>query len=179
MRGEVHGLGLLALLVAAASFAGSQVYSRLQIDDFPGPVLAAAGMTGALVLLLPFAVVTAPPRLPHGDTVGALLALALVSTALAQLLFYRMVKLYGIGSTTVGGYLVPVAGLVFGTVFLSEDLTVRMVLGLLLTLLAVAIGSGLLPSRQGRFVSGISMLIGVPSDRKKSAPWRRNSSKSQ
>jgi len=150
---KVNSLGLLALLVAAASFAGSQVYSRVKLDAFPGPVLAAAGMTGALLLLVPFALASLPSHAPSLKAVSALIALALVSTAAAQLLFYRMIRLYGIGSTTLGGYLVPVAGLCFGSLFLAEPFTVRKVVGLVVTLLAVALGSGAFRPRRAQRVA--------------------------
>ena len=61
-----------------------------------------------------------------------------------QLIFYKMINLYGVARTTVGGYLTPAAALLLGAVILGEPVTQGKVLGLVLILVGVAIGSGLL-----------------------------------
>ncbi len=142
-RGRATLLGITALLVAALSFAGSQVYSQLRIEDVSGRALAAVGMSVAAVLLLPFAIAQPPRALPEAEVVGSIIALALVSTVGAQLVFYRMIASYGVTRTTVGGYLVPVVALVLGALFLDETLTGAKLLGLVLILAGVALGSGL------------------------------------
>jgi drug/metabolite transporter (DMT)-like permease len=75
-------------------------------------------------------------------------ALALVSTVGVQLIFYRMILMYGVARTTVGGYLVPAAALLLGAAILGEPVTAGKVLGLILILVGVAIGSGVV--RRGR-----------------------------
>ena len=61
----------------------------------PGPVLATGAMLAAAVSLLPFALVQVPSRAPDGDAILSLLALALVGTVMAQLVLYRMLRLFG------------------------------------------------------------------------------------
>ena len=135
--------GIGVLLLAAILFAGSQVYSQLKIGANSGPALAATGMSSAAVMLLPFALLQLPTGLPSWSVIASVVALALVSTVAFQLIFYGMISRYGVARTTVGGYLVPAAALLFGAAILGEPITEGKALGLILILLGVAIGAGI------------------------------------
>jgi drug/metabolite transporter (DMT)-like permease len=105
-------------------------------------VLATGTMLAAGVLLLPFAVVQRPEAAPGWQALGALAGIAVLGTASAQLVFYRMVPLYGARRISLVAYLMPGIAIMFGAVFLSEPVTAAMVVGLGLILLGVALGSG-------------------------------------
>jgi drug/metabolite transporter (DMT)-like permease len=139
--------GTAAVVLAAFAFALSQVYSQLKIAQVPGPALAGAALSIAAVLLLPFAVVERPTQFPSWNVVGSVVALAVLATATGQLLFYRMLRLYGVSRTTLVAYLIPVAGVLIGVAVLGETVTGAKVLGLLLILWAVGLASGSLRLR--------------------------------
>ena len=105
-------------------------------------MLAAGAISTAAVLLVPFAVAARPADAPGTKTVACVVALAIVGTAAAQLLFYRLIALHGVSRTTLVSYFVPVAGLLFGAAILGEPVTLAKVLGLVLILGGVALGSG-------------------------------------
>ena len=140
--------GTAAVVAASLSFALSQVYSRTKIELIRGPVLAAGAMSTAALLLLPFALVQPPTDVPSWKVIGSVVALAVLGTAAAQLLFYRMIGLHGVSRTTLVSYLIPVAGLLFGATILGEPLTVAKLLGLALILAGVALGAGVVRRRR-------------------------------
>jgi hypothetical protein len=78
---------------------------------------------------------------------AALLALAVLGTALAQIILFRILGLYGARRLSLVTYLMPGFALVYGTVLLDESLTVAAIGGLVLILAGVALGSGAVGAR--------------------------------
>jgi drug/metabolite transporter (DMT)-like permease len=60
---------------------------------------------------------------------GATLALGLVNTFGAYLIFYPLVAVLGAARTSMVTYIVPVVGLVLGTIFLGEQVDLRLTIG--------------------------------------------------
>jgi drug/metabolite transporter (DMT)-like permease len=103
-----------------------------------------AGIAQATVLLpsVPFVLAQLPSQAPGGKAIGSLLALAVVGTALAQLVLFRLLGTAGARRTSLVTYLMPVFALAYGAVLLGEPVTTSAVLGLVLILGGVALGSG-------------------------------------
>jgi drug/metabolite transporter (DMT)-like permease len=97
---------------------------------------------GAAIVLAPLAVLQAPHELPGWKAIASILALGIGGTALAQLVLFRMFRLYGASRTTLVTYLMPPTALLYGAVLLGEPLTVASVGGLAVILAGVALGSG-------------------------------------
>jgi len=151
-QGGWHGtVGIAAIVVASVSYAASNLYAGRKMG-VGGPVLAAVSMTGAFVLLLPFALATMPAHLPGWKSTGSAVALGLLGTAFAQILSYRMIRLYGSSRSVLVAYMLPAFALFYGTLFLHESLTVQKLAGLALICAGVALGSGALriASRRAR-----------------------------
>ena len=139
--------GTLAVVLSSFAYASGNVLGYRSVTGTPGPVLATGAMLAASAYLLPLALVQLPDEAPDGDAVLSLLALALLGTALAQLVFYRLLRLYGSRSTSLVTYLMPGFAVVYGTLLLDEPLTVGALGGLALILTGVALGSGALRGR--------------------------------
>ena len=71
-------------------------------------------------------------------------ALTILGTAIAQLVFFHMLPLYGNRRISFVAYIMPVFAIGYGALFLSEPVTAGMLVGLGLILVGVALGSGLL-----------------------------------
>jgi drug/metabolite transporter (DMT)-like permease len=142
--------GTLAVVLSSLAYASGTVVGQRSVTSTAGPVLATGAMLAATVYLLPLALVQLPDETPDGDALLSLLALALLGTALAQLVFYRLLRLYGGRRASLVNYLVPGFALVYGTVLLDEPLTVAALGGLVLILTGVALGSGTLRARAAR-----------------------------
>ena len=135
--------GTGAVVLASVSYAVSNLYAgrRMRVG---GPVLAAGSMVVALVILAPFAAVSLPSHAPGWKSVGSGVALGLLGTALAQILSYRMIRIWGSSRSVLVAYMLPAFALLYGAIFLSEPLTWQKVLGLLMILAGVALGAGAL-----------------------------------
>jgi drug/metabolite transporter (DMT)-like permease len=151
--GSLAVLGTLAVVAAAFSYSIGQLYAQHSIAGTRGPVLATASMLGGALVLLPLALFQLPTQMPGWKSLGSLLALAVVGTAVAQIFLFRMIRLHGPSRSALVTYLLPLTALVYGAVFLSESLTAAKVGGMALILAGVALGSGLVRgSRRGAAV---------------------------
>jgi drug/metabolite transporter (DMT)-like permease len=139
--GWAGAAGTGAIILASVAYAAANLYAgrRMAVG---GPVLAAGSMTWALVLLLPFALVSLPAQTPGWKSIGSGVALGLGGTAVAQILSYRMIRLYGSSRSVLVAYMLPAFALAYGAIFLSEPLSWQKLVGLALILGGVGLGAG-------------------------------------
>ena len=145
--GEGGGLlelgGYLALLGASASYAVGALSARLAFAGQPPLVPALAQNIGGLLLVAPFAVLLAwPSAIPSPLAVGAVLALGLVGTAFAYIIYYHLLGKVGATRTLSVTYLLPLTALVYSALLLKEPLPLSMLAGLALILAGVALTTG-------------------------------------
>ena len=168
-RGE-ELVGAAAVLAATLGYACGPliVKRRLAGADPLGPVTAAMGI--ASIILLPFGIGDFPAEAPSTDALVAVVVLGLVCSALAFLLFFRLIAEVGPHRATVITYVNPVVALALGVAVLGENVTAGAVAGLLLILA----GSWL--STDGRLPPGIAGVLSRArrSRRRSPAPsdWR-------
>lgn len=141
--GRLGAAGTGAIIVASISYAAANLYAGRRVATGPA-VLAATSMISASVVLLPFALVALPSHAPGWKSLGSAVALGLLGTALAQILSYRMLRLYGSSRSVLVAYMLPAFALLYGAVFLNEPLTWQKLVGLGTILGGVALGSGAL-----------------------------------
>ena len=134
-------LAQLAVLGAALSYAFASVFGR-QFGKMNLPPLAAATgqVTASTVLLLPLALIIEAPwtlPVPSMATLSALAGLGLVSTALAYILYFRILASSGATNVMLSTFLVPASAILLGALFLDETLEAKHFYGMAL------IGAGL------------------------------------
>jgi drug/metabolite transporter (DMT)-like permease len=134
--------GALAILVATLAYAVGSLYGQQLVASTSGPVLATTSYLGAFVVLLPVGVAQAPHELPAWKPVVALLALTVLGTALAQLLWFRLLVGSGSSRSTLVSYLLPPIALAYGAIFLGESLDLAKLGGFALILVGVVIAAG-------------------------------------
>ncbi len=128
----------LALVAAAVCYGGAALFGR----NFKGldPIMPAAGslLCGAAILI-PFSLFVDRPWTlsPSAASIQALLALSLFSTALAFIIYFRLIDRLGTVATTSVAYLRVPTGVAIGVVFLGERLSPTAWAGLALVLLGV------------------------------------------
>ena len=151
--GALAVIGTLAVVLASVFYASAGIYSQLHLKGtISGPVLATGSMLAGGVILLPLAILDPPTSMPTAGAIGSLLLLALLGTALAQLLLFRVVRLFGARRLSLVTYLLPGFALVYGALILDERVNGSALIGLALILLGVALGSGSLRLRRRRAV---------------------------
>jgi drug/metabolite transporter (DMT)-like permease len=136
--------GALAVVASSLSYASAGVYGQLAVSGTAGPVLAAGSMLAGGMILLPIALFQLPDSVPGWEAAGSILALALLGTALAQLVLFRMLALHGSARLSLVTYLMPGFALVYGALILDEEITAATLVGLALILGGVALASGAL-----------------------------------
>ncbi|CAB3770155.1 membrane protein [Burkholderia sp. MSh2] len=149
--GALEGLGRqlvpqLAIVAATVCYAGAAIYGR-GFKDLP-PAAPAAGslIVGAIVLVPASLVVDRPWTLhPSPHSLMALVALAVFSTALAFVIYFRLVQTLGSVGATAQAYLRVPIGVGIGVVLLGESLSTSAWLGLGCVVAGVAAMT--LPSR--------------------------------
>lgn len=142
----------LAVLAAALSYGFAGVFGR-RFRDRPPLLVASGQLTGSTcLLLLPVLVLDQPWVLPLPSLriMGAILALALLSTALAYVIFFRILRRAGSTNLSLVTLLIPVSALWLGVLFLDEVIEPHHLIGMGL------IGSGLiiLDGRLVHFIFG-------------------------
>jgi drug/metabolite transporter (DMT)-like permease len=111
--------------------------------------MAIGQLGGAAVLLLPLAVVSVPERAPSTVVTLSMLGLALLSTAVAYLIYFRLIENVGPTSTLTVTLLVPVFGLLFGVLLLDEPFGIGTLAGLGIILTSVGLITGIAPRKKG------------------------------
>jgi drug/metabolite transporter (DMT)-like permease len=121
----------IVMVAAAICYAGAAIFGR----GFKGldPMAPAAGslLCGAAILVPVSLVVDQPWTLaPSTNSMLALLGLAVFSTALAFVIYFRLIQTLGSVGTTAQAYLRVPIGVVLGVLFLGESLTSTAWIGL-------------------------------------------------
>ncbi len=137
------GAGLLAALM----YAIAAPYAKQQLSGVPSLVVATGSQLSAAIFLLPAIPLTVPKTLPTPASILAVLAIALFSTALAYILYFRLINKVGSTKALTVAYLIPIFAMLWGAMVLKEPVTVSMVLGCGLILLGTAIANELFPAR--------------------------------
>src|SRR5918999_5026487 len=131
-----------ALLGASALYAVGGVYTARRFTG-ASPVESTIGQQlGAFVLLLPFAVAMPPRVWPPLSAVVALLILAVFSSVLAYLLFFRLITSVGATATATVSYLIPLFGTLWGVVVAQERVGWETIAGMLVILSGVVLATG-------------------------------------
>jgi drug/metabolite transporter (DMT)-like permease len=142
--------GTLAVVVASVSYAAGSLWSQQLVERTSGLTLATTTMIGAFVVLLPLGVWQLPGSVPGWKETGSVIALAVIGTAVSQIILYRALRSDGAARVSLVTYLLPVTALFYGVVLLGEPLTWQELAGMVLILGGVALGSGAvrLPRRE-------------------------------
>ncbi len=134
-------LSIAAGLAAAVSYVFAANLAKRRLSHLPAIVFVTGSQLGAAIALaplLPFAL----PSQPAGPwVVASVLALALLSTSLAFLIYFHLLREFGATRTLTVTYLIPVFAIAWGTLLLDEPLTLRVLVGGGLILAGVALAN--------------------------------------
>ena len=138
------GWAVVAALAASLSYGVSANLSKRWLAGLNVRMVAAGNLAVAGLSMAPLGLFYWPEVQPSASIWACALALALVCTAGAYLLFFRLLEDVGaLGATTVT-FLIPVFASVWGVWLLDERLDARMVVGMAVTLFGTALTIGLI-----------------------------------
>ena len=139
---QADGPAMLACLVAALSYALAGVYGRRFKRLGVSPLSTAAGqLTASSLMFAPMALMIDRPwtlAAPGAGPLAAVVGLALVSTALAYVIFFRILTRSGATNLSLVTFLIPPSAILLGVAFLHETLAPRHVVGMALIGLGLA-----------------------------------------
>jgi drug/metabolite transporter (DMT)-like permease len=139
----------LACLAGAVSYAFAGVFGRRFKRMGVAPMATAAGQVCAsTALLMPLMLLVDRPWTlvaPHAVTWGAVLGLALLSTALAYVLYFRILAAAGATNLLLVTFVIPVSAILLGALVLGETLLPRHFGGMALIGAGLACIDGRLP----------------------------------
>jgi drug/metabolite transporter (DMT)-like permease len=122
-------LGAGLVLLAGVGYACAAFLVKRKLSDVPPLAVAAGTMSVTSVLLAPAALLTLPPTAPSLKATGSVVVLGLFSTALALVLFYRMIVIAGAGAASLVSYTSPAVAVFLGVLVVNEPLTPFTVIG--------------------------------------------------
>jgi drug/metabolite transporter (DMT)-like permease len=151
-----EGVGILLCLAAAFSYGLSALYARRKLSNSP-PLATATFqlLASGLMMTIVAAVFERPWQLPMpGMTTWlAMIGLAALSTALAYIVFFQVLRRSGSTNVMLVTLLIPVTAILLGYLVLGESISLREIIG------ALVIGSALLlmDGRVLKLIPGLSI----------------------
>lgn len=128
-------------LLAALMYAIASIYIKQNLSEVTPLVIATGSQLSAAIVILPLIPFTIPKALPSIAVIVAIAALGLFCTALAYILYFRLIKNIGATKALTVTYLIPLFAAVWGALVLAEPITRSMALGCGLILLGTAIAA--------------------------------------
>ena len=133
--GAVDLLSVVELLLVAVGYAAAPVIANTVLAGVPSMGVIAVSVAAVAVLYLPWTVGGYAGGGISGDVLASVLILGLLCTALAFVLFFRLISLAGPVRATVITFFNPAVALGLGILVLGESLTTGMLLGFPLVIL--------------------------------------------
>jgi drug/metabolite transporter (DMT)-like permease len=143
---SLSGIVLLSVgasLLAALCYALGGVYAKRTFLGVSPLGMGIGQQAGAAAILLPPAIAAVPEEPPSLAVVLSVLGLALLSTAVAYLLYFRLITSVGPTKTLTVTFLVPVFGVLFGVLLLKEPVGTGTFAGMAIILSSVALVTGI------------------------------------
>ncbi|PTM38965.1 DMT family transporter [Bosea sp. 124] len=143
-------LAQLAGLGAALSYGFSGLYGR-RFRELPPLVTATGQLSATSLMMLPIVLAFAPPwalPVPSWQAAGALVGLALISTALAYVIFFEIMRRAGATNVMLVTFLIPVSAILLGVGLLGESLLPRHFAGMAAIFAGLALIDGRLFRRR-------------------------------
>lgn len=135
--------GQLAITGASLSYAIAALYAK-RFSEQPPVLTAACSMAFAALLMLPISVLADDPLMltPTPSAIAAVITLGIFSTALAMVIYFRLVRTLGPLGVTTGSYMRAGFSVALGVLVLGETLSPALIVGLIMIFIGVAIVTG-------------------------------------
>jgi len=144
---DASALSVAAGLVGAALYGAAASYARRRLDGVDPMVVATGSVVGATLVMVPAAAFTWPQQTPGASAWASAVGLGLFCTALAYVLYFRLLPRVGAARGVTVTFLIPVFGILWGAAVLGEPLTWTLLLGCVVVLAGTALALGLWPRR--------------------------------
>jgi drug/metabolite transporter (DMT)-like permease len=135
-------LGALAVVGMAFCYGAGGLIASRHLRAVPAHAVALGTSAVAAIAAAPAGIVQAPHFVPSWKTFASIAMLGVVGTAVAYLLFFKLISNAGSGYASLVTYLVPPIALAYGAVILGERFGATAFIALAIILAGVALGTG-------------------------------------
>lgn len=146
--GERAVAGGLAVLGASALYGIGGLYAGRRFESLHPALVAYGALLWSSLLVAPVGIAQATT--PGWEAVLSVLYLGVLATGIAYVLYFGLIAGAGASRAVLATYLVPSLALIYGAVFLDEQVSALAIAGLALVLAGVALGTGALRGRVAR-----------------------------
>lgn len=141
--GAVTAWGILACLLATISYAVAASFTRRYLSGLNSLMVATGSQIGAALGLALPTLLMWPVQAPSLKAWGALLALGILCTAVAYVLFFRLIERLGPARAITVTFTIPVFAVFYGVTLLGETVTTWMLFCGVIVLCGTALATGL------------------------------------
>src|ERR1700730_5078878 len=136
------------VIVVAICYATGPYIINRKLSDLPALGVIASSLLLAAIAYAPAATIQLPHVVPSGQAIAAVVALGVVCTALAFLIFFALIREIGPVRATVITYVNPAVAVTLGVLFLHERLTTGIAVGFVLILAGSVLAARAAPERR-------------------------------
>jgi drug/metabolite transporter (DMT)-like permease len=141
------GFAIIACLLASLFYGIAVNFTKARLTGVNSLAIACGSQLCAAMALLPLAIYYWPATLPDLHIWLIVIGLGVGCTGLAFILYFRLIANAGPAKAITVTYLVPMFGVLWGAIFLSEVPTINMYAGCAIILLGTALTTGMLARR--------------------------------
>ena len=123
------GWAIAACLGAAFAYGLTGVYIKRRGAGVPSRGIAVGAQLCGALALAPFLPLVPPVSMPDAAVLANLAALGILASAIALILYFRLITDIGATRALTVTYLIPLFALMWGALFLGETLTAPMIAG--------------------------------------------------
>lgn len=134
-----------ASIIATCLYGFIIVFTKKYTKGAPNMGIAVGTLILPALLVLPIGLMSVPPVMPAVDVALSLLGLAVLCSAIAYLLYYRLIRDVGPTRAISVTFLIPLFGVAWGAIFFGETLNLGALIGGIVVLIGVALVLGVLP----------------------------------
>lgn len=144
------GWAIVAALGATTLYGIACNITSRRLTELPAPVVSAGNTFCAAVVLLPIGIWHWPAQMPSVTAWVCAAGLAILCTAIAFLLFFKIISRCSAMAASSVTFLIPVSAIFWGWLLLKEPVSLRLFAGMLITFAGTALAIELLPLRRSK-----------------------------
>ncbi len=143
LSGEASAWSIVEVLLVCVGYATAPFIANRRLAGVPDLGVVALSLTAVAIVYAPFAWLARPTATPPVQAWAAVLGLAFLCTAIAFIVFFRLIAEVGPARATLITFVNPAVAVVVGAVVLDEEITVATLVGF-----ALVLAGCWLPTRQ-------------------------------
>lgn len=139
---EATQAGIIAVTIGTVSYGVAIVYAKKHLKNAPSMHAPSAQLLGATVYLVPLSlIIESPANLMDvsWQAIGSVLVLAVFGTAIAFVIYYKILERTSASYLSLVTYLMPIYGVILGVLFMNEIISIEMIGGMLLILAGILV----------------------------------------